>query len=146
MPVVSTLREAKQQFLDHLARFREEGPQAAPVVMGSRRRLEAVLVAYERYQAMERELAKAEAWIARARADAQALASVRAEGLEPDGFSYEVERRVVEGELTDEEAMSELDKHFGHLRIPVKATGGPWEIGHSGRDHDQDDHAYPVTC
>jgi PHD/YefM family antitoxin component YafN of YafNO toxin-antitoxin module len=116
MPVVSTPREAKEQFLDHLARFRKEGPQAAPVVMGSRRRPEAVLVSYERYQAMERELTGAEAWIARARADAEALASVRVEGLEPDGFGHAVAQRVVEGELTDDEAIAELDKHFGHPR------------------------------
>jgi PHD/YefM family antitoxin component YafN of YafNO toxin-antitoxin module len=116
MPVVSTPREAKEQFLDHLARFREEGGQAAPVVIGARRRPEAVLVAHERFRAMEVELESALAWIARARADMQALASVRADGLEPDAFSHEVELRVVEGELTDEEAIAELDKHFGHPR------------------------------
>lgn len=87
------------------------------MVLGSQRRPEAVLVSYERFQATEARLASAEAWIARARADAEALASVRAEGLEPDAFSHEVERRVTEGELTDQEALTELDRHFGHPRL-----------------------------
>ncbi|MDA8332021.1 MAG: hypothetical protein M0027_12655 [Candidatus Dormibacteraeota bacterium] len=52
-----------------------------------------------------------------ASADAQALASVRAGGLEQGAFSHEVERRVTEGELTDQEALAELDRHFGHPRL-----------------------------
>ena len=114
---VAPVFEARQQLSQILARFRVEGEESAPVVLGSQRRPEAVLVSYERFRATEARLESAEAWIARARADAQALASVRAEGLEPDAFGHAVAQGVVEGEITDEQAIAELDKHFGHPRL-----------------------------
>ncbi len=119
---VVSAAEARQQIFQFLSRFRKEGVAADPVVIGSQRRPEAVLVSYAQYRAMADdllELIRARAWIARARADAEALASVRAAGLEPDAFGHSVARRVVEGELTDDEAIAEMDRHFGHPR----ATG-----------------------
>ncbi|MHB1525022.1 MAG: antitoxin VbhA family protein [Candidatus Dormibacteria bacterium] len=119
---VVSVAELRQQISKILSRFGKEGVDADPVVIGSQRRPEAVLVSYAQYRAMADdllELIRARAWIARARADAEALASVRAEGLEPDAFGHSVARRVVEGEISDDEAIAELDRHFGHPR----ATG-----------------------
>ena len=42
-------REARAQLPAHLERFREAGADAEPVVIGARRRPEAVVLSYERY-------------------------------------------------------------------------------------------------
>jgi PHD/YefM family antitoxin component YafN of YafNO toxin-antitoxin module len=121
--VVSPVFEARQKLSQTLARFRVQGAEAAPVVLGSQRAPEAVLVSYERYKKMELQLEKARAWMVRARADAVALASVRAEGLEPDEFGHKMAQRVVDGEITNEEAIAELDQHFGHPRSVSLSLG-----------------------
>jgi PHD/YefM family antitoxin component YafN of YafNO toxin-antitoxin module len=61
---VLSIAEARAQLPDLLARFREAGPAAEPVVLGRRRHAEAVLVHYERYRSMVDDLEAAQAWIA----------------------------------------------------------------------------------
>ena len=46
---VLATREARAQLPALLARFREAGAEAEPVVIGARRRPEAVVLSYERY-------------------------------------------------------------------------------------------------
>jgi hypothetical protein len=108
--------EARQQLSKVLARFREQGPDAEPMFLGSHRSPEAVLLPYPRYRAVLDELAELRAFRERYRADVAALASVRLEGQEPDVFSGSVARRQVAGELGADEALAELDRHFGHPR------------------------------
>lgn len=62
------------------------------------------------------ELTQLRAFRERYRAHAAALASVRLEGQELDGVSRAIAARWVEGELSDEEELAELDRHFGHPR------------------------------
>ena len=72
LPVkVLSITEARAQLPDLLARFREAGPAAEPVVLGLRRHAEAVLVPYERYRTMVDDLEAAAAWIADFRAAAE---------------------------------------------------------------------------
>ncbi len=61
---VLSITEARVQLPGLLARFREAGPAAQPVVLGRRRRAEAVLVHYDRYRLTLDELEAAQAWIA----------------------------------------------------------------------------------
>lgn len=114
--MVAPVVEARQQLSRVLARFREEGPQAEPMFLGSHRAPEAVLVSYERYRVLLDALEELRAFRERYRADVTALASVRLEGQEPDMFSHAVEHRWVEGQLDDDQALAELDRHFGHPR------------------------------
>jgi len=78
MVTVHPVAEVRSQLSAQLARFRREGNQAEPVVFGSHRKPEAVIVPYEQYEALI-QLAVAEH---RRAAHANALASVRAEGLD----------------------------------------------------------------
>jgi PHD/YefM family antitoxin component YafN of YafNO toxin-antitoxin module len=78
MVTVHPVAEVRSQLSAQLARFRREGDEAKPVVFGSHRRPEAVIVPYEQYEALV-QLAAAEH---RRTAHANALASVRAEGFE----------------------------------------------------------------
>lgn len=55
--VVAPVVEVRQQLSRLLARFRRERAGSAPVVLGSHRQPEAVLLSYERYRAMSDELA-----------------------------------------------------------------------------------------
>ena len=62
LPVkVLSITEARAQLPDLLARFREAGPAAEPVVLGLRRHAEAVLVPYERYRTTVDDLEAAQA-------------------------------------------------------------------------------------
>ena len=78
LPVkVLSITETRAQLPDLLARFREAGPAAEPVVLGLRRHAEAVLVPYERYRTMVDDLEAAAAWIAGFRAAAELSRSPR---------------------------------------------------------------------
>ena len=113
---VAPVLEARQQLSRVLARFRAEGEHAAPLVLGSHRAPEGVLMSYALYRQMLDELEKLKAFRERYEAHAEALASVRLEGQEPDAFSHAVLARHVAGELTVEQAIAQLDGHFGHPR------------------------------
>lgn len=72
LPVkVLSITEARAQLSNLLARFREVGPAADPVVLGRRRHAEAVLVPYERYWTMVDDLEAAATWITGFRAAAE---------------------------------------------------------------------------
>lgn len=118
--VVSPVFEARQQLSQVLARFRVEGDSAEPMILGSHRSPEAVLLSYDRYRALLDELAELHAFRRRYRASVTSLASVRLEGGEPDMFGHAVRNRVVEGKLTNEEAVAELVAHY---RRPRGKTG-----------------------
>jgi PHD/YefM family antitoxin component YafN of YafNO toxin-antitoxin module len=114
--LVSPVFEARKGLSAVLSRFRREGAEAAPVVLGAHRSPEGVLMSYERYRAIMSELEDLRAVRERLEAHVEAVASARLEGEEPDSSSHLVEMRVTLGELSDAEALTELDRHFGHPR------------------------------
>jgi hypothetical protein len=94
MPVVMSFREFRAGLAGVLDQIRRS-PEAA-VFVGPHRRAEAVLVSVEQYEAL---LEAAE----RQRAVATALASVRAEGLEPSTADLTLFVDVAAGLLTTDE-------------------------------------------
>lgn len=91
VPAVMSFREFRAGLAGVLERIRRS-PDAA-VFVGSHRRAEAVLVSVEQYEAL---LEASE----RQRAVAAALASVRAEGLEPGPEDLALFAEVAAGEMT----------------------------------------------
>lgn len=94
VPVVMSFREFRTGLAGVLDRVRRS-PSVA-VYVGSHRRAEAVLVSVEQYEAL---LETSE----RQHAVAAALASVRAEGLEPNGEDLALFVEVAAGGLTTDE-------------------------------------------
>jgi PHD/YefM family antitoxin component YafN of YafNO toxin-antitoxin module len=94
MPAVLSFREFRAGLAGVLDRVRQS--PAVAVYVGSHRRAEAVLVSVEQYEAL---LETSE----RQRAVAAALASVRAEGLEPSAEDLALFVGVAAGELTTDE-------------------------------------------
>jgi PHD/YefM family antitoxin component YafN of YafNO toxin-antitoxin module len=94
MPVVMSFREFRAGLAGVLDRVRQS--PADVVYVGSHRRAEAVLVSVERYEAL---LETSE----RQHAVAAALASVRAEGLEPGADDLALFVQVAAGDLTTDE-------------------------------------------
>ena len=94
VPVVMSFREFRAGLAGVLDQVRRS-PGAA-VFVGSHRRAEAVLVSVEQYEAL---LEASE----RQRAVAAALASVRAEGLEPGPADLALFAEVAAGEMTTDE-------------------------------------------
>lgn len=94
VPVVMSFREFRAGLAGVLEQVRQS-PGAA-VFVGSHRRAEAVLVSVEQYEAL---LEASE----RQRAVATALASVRAEGLEPGPEDLALFAAVAAGEMTTDE-------------------------------------------
>jgi hypothetical protein len=74
---VLATREARAQLPSLLERFRRDGADAEPVVIGARRRPEAVVLSYERYLELAGGRARVAAALAR-------QADVLGAGLEPD--------------------------------------------------------------
>jgi len=96
--------------------FKAEGRAAPPVAVKSGGRAVAALLSPEFFQALLDEQAELQAFRERYRASVAALASVRLEGQKPDTFGHSVLAREVAGDLSDGEALAELDRHFGHPR------------------------------
>jgi PHD/YefM family antitoxin component YafN of YafNO toxin-antitoxin module len=94
VPEVLSFREFRAGLAATLERVKQS-PEAA-VYVGAHRKPEAVIVSVERYQAMQ-EAAD------RQRAVAAALASVRAEGLEPSAEDLELFVSVAAGTLSTDE-------------------------------------------
>ena len=94
VPVVMSFREFRVGLAGVLGRVRQ--PPAVAVYVGSHRRAEAVLVSVEQYGAL---LETSE----RQHAVAAALASVRADGLEPGAEDLALFVGVAAGELTTDE-------------------------------------------
>lgn len=91
---------------EHLAEVMTDvrRPRAQPVFVGRHRRREAVLLSAERYEQLLVEERRAAA--------ADALGSVRAEGLEPSPLGVEMLHHVVDGALSAEEATARLVAHY----------------------------------
>ncbi len=93
MPAVLSFREFRAGLSAVLERVKQPGEV---VFVGAHRRAEAVLVSVEQYEALQ-EAAD------RQHAVAVALASVRAEGLEPSTEDMQLFTAVAAGELSTEE-------------------------------------------
>jgi PHD/YefM family antitoxin component YafN of YafNO toxin-antitoxin module len=96
-PSVHPVSEARAELSRALARFRREGAAAEPVIFGSHRKPEAVVLPFEAY-------AKLTAELRRRRAAAEAAGSVLAElpgDVSPE-FKADMERSI-EGAISDEE-------------------------------------------
>lgn len=111
---VAPVLEARQQLSKVLARFRAEGGESAPFILGSHRAPEAVLMPYAGYQALVVEVEELRAFRDRYQADAEALASVRVEGQEPSAFGHAVAAQVVAGDISTQDAIDLLKQHYSH--------------------------------
>lgn len=103
MPVVMSFREFRAGLAGVLARIRQS--PGAVVYVGSHRRVEAVLVSVEQYEAL---LETSE----RQHAVAAALSSVRAEGLEPGADDLVLFVQVAAGELTTDELRERIFSRY----------------------------------
>ena len=110
MPIV----EGRSSVSRIIARFRAEGEAAEPVVLGSHRKAEAVLMSYQRYQRLlNRQEPRDSGRAARARAAAAAHASVQAEN--PGPYSPAAERARedwIAGRISGQEVRQRLLKHW----------------------------------
>jgi hypothetical protein len=97
---VHPVSEARAELSRALARFRREGAAAAPVIFGSHRKPEAVVLSFEAYAELTAELR-------RRRAAAEAGGSVLAEvpGELSAEFKADLEQSV-RGDITDEEFLA----------------------------------------
>lgn len=105
VPVVMSFREFRAGLAGVLDRVRRS--PGAVVYVGSHRRAEAVLVSVEQYEAL---LETSE----RQHAVAAALASVRAEGLEPGADDLALFVQVAAGELTTDELRERILSRYRH--------------------------------
>ncbi len=94
-PVVLSFREFRAGLAATLKRVQE--PDSGPVFVGAHRKPEAVVMSVSHYRSL---LAAAE----RREAVAEALASVRAEGLEPSPQGLEMLEAIAEGRMSTDEA------------------------------------------
>lgn len=94
VPEVLTFREFRENLADTLRRVQE--PDAEPVYVGPHRRPQAVVVSASRYEHL--------AALERREAVADALASVRVEGLEPSPEGAQLLAAVADGRLSTEQA------------------------------------------
>lgn len=99
-PEVLSFREFRAGLAAALRRV-----QAGPVFVGSHRKAQAVVMSVQQYQ----ELVEASQ---RREAVSEALASVRAEGVEPSPPARALLTAVADGELTEEQAVERLRRHY----------------------------------
>lgn len=97
VPEVLSVRELRAGLAAVIARAQ----QGVAVFVGAHRRAEVVLVLVEQYEALMRAAQRREAV-------ADALASVRAEGLEPTLDGLELLERIAAGELAEDDAVQTL--------------------------------------
>ncbi|NDL55652.1 hypothetical protein [Phytoactinopolyspora mesophila] len=86
-----SVREAREQLPGLLARFRKG--DRSPIGVGSHRKTEAVVVPVDVYDELTAERD-------RAAAEAEATASLRAEGLTPSSDADAITQRWIRGEIT----------------------------------------------
>jgi PHD/YefM family antitoxin component YafN of YafNO toxin-antitoxin module len=77
----------------------------APAFVGAHRKPEVVLMSVEQYEALVRSAERREAV-------AEALASVRAEGLEPSLDALEMLEKIASGELEEDEGIERLRARY----------------------------------
>lgn len=95
LPAVLSVREFRAELAATLKRVQEVG--SGPVFVGAHRRPEAVVMSVSQYQKL---VDAAE----RRDAVAEALASVRAEGLEPSAEGLALLEAIADGRISTEEA------------------------------------------
>ncbi|MFR9802567.1 hypothetical protein ACL02T_09725 [Pseudonocardia sp. RS010] len=95
-PEILSVREFRAGLTGVLKQVQK--PRAGPVFVGAHRKAEAVVMSVEQYERLQ-------AAAVRRAAVAEALASVRAEGLEPGPEALERFQAVAEGRMTPEEAL-----------------------------------------
>jgi prevent-host-death family protein len=98
-PVVMSVSEFRAGLAAALRRVQD--PDGDPVFVGSHRKPEAVVMSIAQYE----RLTDAAAW---REAAEEALASVRAEGLEPSPEGQEILEHVAAGRLSEEQAIEQL--------------------------------------
>lgn len=102
---VLSVREFRAGLADAIRHVREEGP----VFVGSHRRAEAVLMSVEQYDELRG--AGRRVPVPRRVAVEEAVASVRAEGLEPSAEGIRVLEAIAAEEMDGDEAIAALDRH-----------------------------------
>jgi len=100
-PEVLSFRE----FRAGLAATFKQVQHGEPVFVGAHRKPEAVVMSVAHYRDLV-ELSR------RREAVAEALASVRAEGLRPSEDGLDVLEGIAAGALTEDEAIAALDRHY----------------------------------
>ncbi len=103
LPEVLSFREFRAGLAATLKRVQD--PRTGPVFVGAHRKAEAVIMSVSHYQHL-RDAAE------RREAVDEALASVRAEGLEPSQFGRELLEGIAAGRLDEEQAIDRLTRHY----------------------------------
>jgi prevent-host-death family protein len=101
---VLSVREFRAGLADAIRHVRDEGP----VFVGAHRRAEAVLMSVEQYDELRGVARRAP--VPRRVAVEEAVASVRAEGLEPSTEGLRVLEAFAAEELSEDEAVAALDR------------------------------------
>ncbi len=102
-PEVLSFREFRAGLAATFKQVQE--PDAEPVYVGAHRRPEAVVMSVAHYRDLVAASARREALI-------EALASVRAEGLEPSYAGLEVISAIADGAITEEQGIDELRRRY----------------------------------
>lgn len=102
-PEVLSFREFRAGLAATLKRVR--APGGGPVFVGAHRKAEAVVLSVEQYRELVDDVERREAV-------AEALASVRAEGLEPSPTGLRLLDAIASGEITEDDALDELRRHY----------------------------------
>lgn len=102
---VLSVREFRAGLAEAIRRVRDDGP----VFVGSHRRAEAVLMSVEQYDELRGVASRRP--VPRRIAVEEAVASVRAEGLEPTSEGLRVLEAVAAEEMSEDEAIAALDRH-----------------------------------
>jgi len=101
VPEVLSMREFRAGLAATLAQVTEQG---SAVFVGAHRRPEVVVMSVEQYEALVRSAQRREAV-------AEALASVRAEGLEPTLDGLEVLEAIASGQIEEDDGIAALRAH-----------------------------------
>jgi prevent-host-death family protein len=97
-PEILSVRELRAGLAGVLKQVQQPG--AEPVFVGPHRKAEAVVMSVSQYEQLQQQAAAV-----RREAVAEALASVRAEGLEPSPEGLERLQAVADGRMSPEEAL-----------------------------------------
>lgn len=102
-PEVLSFREFRAGLAATLKRV--QVPDSGPVFVGAHRKPEAVVMSVSQYESLVEAAQRREAV-------AEALASVRAEGLEPSPEGLALLEAIAVGELTEDQAISQLLQRY----------------------------------
>ncbi|GAA3234234.1 hypothetical protein GCM10017691_30600 [Pseudonocardia petroleophila] len=103
LPQVLSFREFRAGLAATLKQVQE--PDAEPVFVGAHRKPEAVVMSVSHYQHLRDRAERREAV-------EEALASVRAEGLEPSALGHRLLSEVALGRISTDEMRRQLTEHY----------------------------------